>query len=194
MDKTRGFVNGAYAEGVESLDGDRVFTARLLSSGNVVLIHPLEEEGSRFLPCCYGYATTIRRAQGCGFHHGCIYFDLKKYPAARGYAYVAVSRFVSRSGCYLYGKLRRSDFLPVGEDKEEEILERGWDSETSSDNSEHGMQYIGGFARTEDDSNVSSGGEESDVSFGARCGVMNTLAGGMSEEDGNVAEAALDFV
>ena len=36
MDKTRGFVNGAYAEGVESLDGDRVFTARLPSSGNMV--------------------------------------------------------------------------------------------------------------------------------------------------------------
>ena len=138
MDKTRGYVNGALAEGVESLDGNRIFTARLLSSGNMVLVHPMEEDGRRFLPCCYGYATTIRRAQGCGFHHGCIYFDLKRYPAARGYGYVAVSRFVSRKGCYLYGKLRRTDFLPVGEEKEDEVLERGWDSVTSSDDSEHG--------------------------------------------------------
>ena len=138
MDKARGYVNGALAEGIESLDGNRVFTARLLSSGNMVLIHPMEEEGRRFLPCCYGYATTIRRAQGCGFHHGCMYFDLKKYPAARGYGYVAVSRFISRKGCYLYGKLRRTDFLPVGEEREDEVLERGWDSVTSSDDSEHG--------------------------------------------------------
>ena len=34
----------------------------------------------------------------------------------RGYGYVAVSRFKRRGGVYLYGKLRRTDFLPVGED------------------------------------------------------------------------------
>ena len=34
----------------------------------------------------------------------------------RGYGYVAVSRFKRRAGVYLYGKLRRTDFLPVGED------------------------------------------------------------------------------
>ena len=75
FDKGRGFVNGALAEGIESLDGNRVFMARLVASGNMVLIHPMEEDGQRFLPCCYGYATTIRRAQGCGFAHGCLYFD-----------------------------------------------------------------------------------------------------------------------
>ena len=34
----------------------------------------------------------------------------------RGYGYVGVSRFKRRTGVYLYGKLRRTDFLPVGED------------------------------------------------------------------------------
>ena len=35
----------------------------------------------------------------------------------RGYGYVAASRFKQRSGVYLYGHLRRTDFLPVGEDQ-----------------------------------------------------------------------------
>ena len=43
FDKQRGFVNGAIATIVESLDGNRVFTARLLGTGNMVLIHPMEE-------------------------------------------------------------------------------------------------------------------------------------------------------
>ena len=37
--------------------------------------------------------------------------------AGRGYGYVAVSRFRRRSGCYLYGRLRRADFLPIGEEQ-----------------------------------------------------------------------------
>ena len=82
-DKTRGFVNGAYAEICDSLKGNAVFTARLLGTGNMVLIHPMEENGEIFLPCCYGYATTVRRAQGSDLYHGCLYMDQKK-PAGRG--------------------------------------------------------------------------------------------------------------
>ena len=82
----------------------------------MVLVHPMEEAGERFLPCCYGNATTIRRAPGTDLHHGYIYFDQKKRAAARGYGNVATSRFKTRAGCFLYGKLRRSDFLPVGEE------------------------------------------------------------------------------
>ena len=60
---------------------------------------------------------------------------------------------------------------------------------TSSDDSEHGLQYIGGLAGTEDDSNVSSGcEEESDVSSTAPCAGMSALAGNMSEEDGDVGQ------
>ena len=108
----------------DSLQGNAVFTARLLSSGNMVLVHPMEERGEVFLPCCYGYATTIRRAQGADLSLGCIYMD-HKFPAGRGYGYVACSRFKTRAGCFLYGKLRRTDFLPVGEEQEDEVLERG---------------------------------------------------------------------
>ena len=107
----------------------------------MVLIHPMAEGGIKFLPCCYGYATTIRRAQGADLHHGCIYFENKRRPAFRGYGYVACSRFKSRSGCYLYGKLRRSDFLPVGEALPEEVLERGYESVSSGDSDGAGLEY-----------------------------------------------------
>ena len=125
LDKRRGFVNGALAVCVESLKGHEVFIVRLVSSGNLVLVHPVEEKGQRFLPLTYGYATTVRRAQGASLDMGCIYFDQKKRAAGRGYGYVAVSRFKSREGCFLYGKLRQTDFLPVGEGIESEIIERG---------------------------------------------------------------------
>ena len=101
----------------------------------------MEERGERFLPCCYGYATTIRRAQGADLHHGCIYFDQMKHPAARGYGYVACSRFKSCEGCHVYGKLRRSDFLPVGAEREGEVLERGYESVDSDDSEGEGLEY-----------------------------------------------------
>ena len=48
LDKRRGFVNGALAVCVESLKGCEVFIVRLVSSGNLVLVHPVEERGQRF--------------------------------------------------------------------------------------------------------------------------------------------------
>lgn len=39
---------------------------------------------------------------------------------------MAVSRFKSRAGCFLYGKTPRTDFLPVGDPCKEEVLERGY--------------------------------------------------------------------
>ena len=148
FDKTRGFVNGALAEVCEALRGNSVFTARLIGTGNMVLVHPMEENGERFLPCCYGYATTIRRAQGADLWHGCLYMDQKTHPAARGYAYVGCSRFKFRNGCYLYGKLRRSDFLPVGEPTEGEVLDRGYESASSADSDGPGLAYA--FAEDEE--------------------------------------------
>ena len=91
------------------------------------------------LPCCYGYATTFRRAQEASLDQG-IYFEQKKYPAGRGYAYVARNRFRTHAGCHLNGNLRRSDFLPVGEDKEDEQLERGYHSLNSSDSEHDGAE------------------------------------------------------
>ena len=142
LDKRRGFVNGALDVCVESIKGGEVFIARLVSSGNLVLVHPVEEKGHRFLPLTYGYATTVRRAQGASLDMGCIYFDQKKRAAGRGYGYVAVSRFKSREGCFLYDKLRQTDFLPVGEDMESEILGRGILSETAATEDE-GREYVG---------------------------------------------------
>ena len=85
FDKTRGFVNGALVRVFEDL-GNGVIIAQLIESGNMVLIHQMEEKGRIFLPCCYGYATTIRRAQGATLDIGCLYFDQKKHYAGRGYA------------------------------------------------------------------------------------------------------------
>ena len=116
LDKQRGFVNGATGTVCESLCGNRVFTVQLDDTGNMVLVHPMEENGQLFLPCCYGYATTIRRAQGASLEQGCLWFDQRRFAAGRGYGYVGVSRFKRRTGVYLFGKLRRTDFLPVGED------------------------------------------------------------------------------
>ena len=141
FDKQRGFVNGVLARIEESLRGNAVFTARLVGTGNMVLVHPMEEENAMFLPCCYGYATTIRRAQGADLYHGCIYMDHKHHAAARGDGYVAASRFKSRSSCYLYGKLRRTDFLPVRQEKQQEDLERGYSSLSSDDSDGAGLEY-----------------------------------------------------
>ena len=44
----------------------------------------------------------------------------------RGYGYVAASRFKRRTGVYLFGHLRRTDFLPVGEDQSSEYPNRIW--------------------------------------------------------------------
>ena len=60
----------------------------------------MEEEGQLFLPCCYGYATTVRKAQGASLDQGCIFFDQKRRAAGRGYGYVAVSRFKAGAGCF----------------------------------------------------------------------------------------------
>ena len=69
-----------------------------------------------------------------------IHFDQKKRRAGRGYGYVGVSRFKRRSGCNLFGKLRVTDFLPVGDEKEEEVRIRGKDSD-STHSSEEGLEY-----------------------------------------------------
>ena len=51
FDKVRGFVNGAVGTVDESLHGNAVFTVKLHGTGNLVLVYPMEEQGSLFLPC-----------------------------------------------------------------------------------------------------------------------------------------------
>ena len=48
FDKQRGFVNGAVAVVCESLRGNEVFTARLLGTCSMVLLHPMTESGIPF--------------------------------------------------------------------------------------------------------------------------------------------------
>ena len=126
----------------------------------MVLVHPMEEDGARFLPCCYGYATTIRRAQGASLDQGCIYFDQKHFVAGRGYGYVAVSRFKSRKGVHVFGRLRRTDFLPVGDVNEMEVLERGYDSVSSDDEEGRGLEYAFASDAEEDEEPDTGSGED----------------------------------
>ena len=72
----------------------------------------MTEGKATFLPCAYGYATTIRKVQGASLDAVVLYFD-HCYPAERGYGYVGASRFRSAEGLWLFGKIRRSDWLPV---------------------------------------------------------------------------------
>jgi hypothetical protein len=65
-----------------------------------------------------------------------------------GYGYVAASRFKSRQGCYVFGKLRRSDFLPAGAEKEDDVTERGYESVSSSDSDGCGLEQA--FAQAEE--------------------------------------------
>jgi len=81
FDKQRGFVNGATGTVWESLRDNAIFTVKLHGTGNFVLVYPMEEEGAIFLPCCYGYATTIRRAQGASLELGCLWFNQKRRAA-----------------------------------------------------------------------------------------------------------------
>ena len=46
LDKSRGFVNGALCMVIDTLQGNAIFIAKLLGSGNYVLIHPMEEHGA----------------------------------------------------------------------------------------------------------------------------------------------------
>ena len=64
---------------------------------------------------------------------------------------MAISRFSSRLGCHLYGRIRRTDFLPVGEEREGEATERGYESLSSDDSEGCGMEYaIGSDAEMSD--------------------------------------------
>ena len=117
---------------VESVHGKAFFVVRLVGSKVLVLAPPIAEGGAVCLPCCYGWATTIRRDQGSTLAHGAVYFKQRWHAAARGYGYIAMSRFRTRLGVHLYGKMRRTDFFPVKEETEGEVLVRSALSESEA--------------------------------------------------------------
>ena len=71
----------------------------------------------------------------------------------------------------MHGKLRRSDFLPVGEEQEDEVLQRGYYSVPSDDEEGRGIEYAFGeqVSEPEDASDVEvsshSGNALMDVDF-----------------------------
>ena len=67
LDKKCGVVNGALAEVVVSVQGSVVFVARLVVSGNYVLIHAMQEGGTVFCHAATGMPprSDVRRALLC---------------------------------------------------------------------------------------------------------------------------------
>ena len=49
FDKARGFANGVFGTVCESLRGNAIFIVKLHGVGDLVLVHPMEEDGARFL-------------------------------------------------------------------------------------------------------------------------------------------------
>ena len=77
LEKDRGFVNGAIGI-VEIVLCDTphtcVFMVRL-TSGSMVVVHPHSNWRPVYLPCAFGYATRIRRAQGSSLDQEFLFFD-----------------------------------------------------------------------------------------------------------------------
>ena len=134
----------------------------------MVLVHPIRVGRQVFLPCCYGYATTIRRSQGSSLHLGALWFD-HCFPPERGYGYVGASRFRSRDGLFLYGRIRRSDWTPVATPKDHWALRRGCDSISTQSDNDSGRSDSDGCdsGRSDYESDASSDvgfcGEETDT-------------------------------
>ena len=147
VDKDRGYVNGAVGvvRRVLSCTTDgipTVFTVEL-STGVLVVVHPIIDKKIRFRPCTYGYATTIRRAQGATDRHGSLWFD-HVHPPERGYGYVGASRFKSKSGIYLHGQIRRTDWLPVRHSQkamDQDQVERSEESDSDYDSEDEEAMY-----------------------------------------------------
>ena len=136
LDKERGHVNGATGTIETVLDPDKktTFTMVLNGTKNRILVHPITDGGDYFLPCTYGYATTIRRAQGSSLLLGALYFD-HCYPPERGYGYVGASRFKLAQHLYHFGAIRRTDWLPVSmkQDDPDEQTRRSAQSESDEE-------------------------------------------------------------
>ena len=59
---------------------DHVVFTLLLTSGVMVLVHPICVGRKIFLPCSQGYAVTVRKAQGASLDGVVCSFELFKAP------------------------------------------------------------------------------------------------------------------
>ena len=172
VDKERGFVNGALAV-IEWILADDVFIVKT-QAGVRILVHPVTLDKQSFVPFCYGYAMTIRRAQGSTLQLVGLWFD-HSYPADRGYAYVGSSRVRHAKDLYLMGKVKRTDWLPVGGGDEGEQLRRDDDSKSSCRDSDEPT-----------DDEVSSDEADSDEDQGATTTEDESEDQGAASEDEEV--------
>ena len=106
---------------------------------------------------------------------GAVYFDQHRHAAHRGYGYVAVSRFRTQAGCHLYGKLRATDFLPVGPEQEDEQLYRGVESESVSESDDRSSNDSdGGVSRNNPSDEDPDDTEEESVSRDDACSEVSS--------------------
>ena len=110
VDKDRSFVNGQMGSIRLMLRRDIFVLAS--DQGTSILVHPICVKGQMFLPVAYGWATTIRRAQGATLGRVGLWFDRRV--ADRGYAYVGVSRAKLKADVFHLGQIRRTDWRAVG--------------------------------------------------------------------------------
>ena len=109
------------------------------------------------MPCAYAYATTMRRAQGATLDLVGLVFD-HRVPD-RGYAYVGASRARHRAGLYLVDRVRRTDWLPVGGNVDDEQLKPSVMSEDSaSDDMETDSDHENAFCLEAESASEAEGG------------------------------------
>ena len=110
-----------------------------------LLVHAVCDRMKPYVPAVYGYAMTIRRGQGTTLDVAGMHFD--RGCADRGYGYVGASRVKRKQDLYLIGRVRRTDWRPVGGDI------RGAD---------HEQLHPSVLSETDDDMDRSSSEESSD--------------------------------
>ena len=122
-------------KGLEVYSDTRAHIMRT-DDGILILVHPVhrslhdsDAQGTTSMPCSYGYAMTMRRAQGATLDAVALFFDRKR--PDRGYSYVGASRVRTMEDLVHVGNVRRTDWLPVGGDPRGfEQVELGIDSES----------------------------------------------------------------
>ena len=150
------------------------FLAFWASQGNRILVHPIRVGLDVFLPVSYAYATTMRRAQGSTLELAALWFD--RLVPDRGYAYVGASRARRQADLYHVGKVRRTDWLPVGVDPlgHEQLEPSVWSQPSSHEGPESSdLDDSGQSSEGDGDTDVSDDGSadgSSDLSgdFGLR--------------------------
>ena len=124
--------------------------------GVYLLVHAVADRKALFVPMTYGYAMTIRRAQGCTLEIVGLHFNRRR--AYRGYAYVGASRVKRKADVYMVDHVRRTDWLPVGGDIRGPDHEQEQPSALSADDDsdERGSSSDGGDCEDSRDAHATS--------------------------------------